>query len=153
MDYPSFSASIAVRRAKEAIAFYHAAFGAVERLRLTDPESGVVGHAELRIKDGLLMLAEEYPVFNKSPETLGGTAVRLCLMADDVDAEFARAIAAGATVVRAPSDQFYGHRSACLRDPFGHEWTLSREIEAVAPDEMQRRWNAMASAKPSEDQS
>lgn len=149
MHYPAFSASIAVRRAHEAIVFYQAAFGAVERLRLTDPDSGVVGHAELLIKDGLLMLAEEYPAFNKSPETLGGTAVRLCLMADDVDAEFARAIAAGATEVRAPSDQFYGHRSACLRDPFGHEWTLSREFESVSPDEMQRRWDASAAAKPS----
>ncbi len=149
MDYPSFSASIAVRGADEAIAFYQAAFGAVERLRLTDPESGVVGHAELLIKDGLLMLAEEYPAFNKSPETLGGTAVRMCLMAEDVDAEFARAIAAGATEVRAPSDQFYGHRSACLRDPFGHEWTLSREFETVAPEEMQRRWDAMVRSNPS----
>lgn len=143
MHYPSFAAGIAVRKADAAIEFYKAAFGAEERLRLIDPESGVVGHAELLIKDGLLMLAEEYPAFNKSPETLGGTAVRLCLMADDVDAEYARALAAGATEVRAPSDQFYGHRSACLRDPFGHEWTLSKETESVTPQEMQRRWDAM----------
>ena len=149
MHYPPFSAAIAVRQADQAIAFYKTAFGAEERFRLIDPDSGVVGHAELMIKGGLLMLAEEYPAFNKSPETLGGTAVKLCLMVEDVDAEYAAAIAAGATGIRAPSDQFYGHRSACLRDPFGHEWTLSREFACVTPEEMQRRWNAMAAPKPS----
>ena len=73
------------------------------------------------IKGGLLMLADEYPAFNKSPGTPGGTAG-----------------------IRAPADQFYGHRSACLRGPFGHAWTLSKEFESVAPEEMQRRWNPMA---------
>ncbi|MDB6072154.1 MAG: hypothetical protein JWL81_3325 [Verrucomicrobiales bacterium] len=143
MHYPPFSVALAVRDAVRAINFYKAAFGAVERYRLIDPESGVVGHAELEIKGGLVMLAEEYPAFNKSPETLGGTPVRLCLMAEDVDAEYQTAIQAGATEVRVPSDQFYGHRSGCVRDPFGHEWTLSREFESVAPGEMQNRWNAM----------
>ena len=153
MHYPSFSAAIAVRQADKAIAFYKTAFGAGERYRLIDPESGVVGHAELLIKGGLLMLAEEYPAFNKAPETLGGTPVKLCLMVDDVDAEYATAIAAGASEIRAPSDQFYGHRTACLRDPFGHEWTLSKEFETVSPEEMQNRWNAMTPPKSSETKS
>ncbi len=96
------------------------------------------------IKGGLLMLAEEYPAFNKSPGTPGGTAVKLCLMVDDVDAEQVKAIAAGTAGIRAPSDQFQGHRSAFLRGPFGHAWTLSKEFESVAPEEMQRRWNPMA---------
>lgn len=153
MQYPTFSAGIAVKDAGKAIGFYQQAFGARERLRLVDPETGGIGHAEILIKNGLLMISDEYPAFNKSPETLGGTTVKLCLMADDVDKEYDRAIAAGATSIRAPSDQFYGHRSACFRDPFGHEWTLSKEIKAMTQEEMQEIWNGMvASGKTGEDQ-
>jgi len=89
------------------------------------------------------MLADEYPAFNKAPGTLGGTPVKLCLMVKDVDASVARARDAGATVVMPPKDQFYGHRSACIQDPFGHEWMFQCEIEKVSPAEMQRRWDAM----------
>ncbi len=64
-------------------------------------------------------------------------------MVDDVDASVARASDAGATVIRPPNDEFHGHRSASVRDPFGHEWMLQKEIEKVAPEEMQRRWNEM----------
>ena len=148
MHYPPFAVGIAVKNAARAIEFYQAAFGAVERFRLIDPQTGGIGHAEILIKDGLLMVSDEYPAFNKSPETLGGTAVKLCLMSDDVDADYARAIAAGASEIRAPSDQFYGHRSACLRDPFGHEWTISKETEAIAPAEMQRRWDSLMGDAP-----
>ena len=77
------------------------------------------------------------------PETLGGTPVKICLMVENVDASVDRAQRAGATVIMPPADQFYGHRSASLRDPFGHEWMLQHEIEKVSPAEMQRRWNAM----------
>lgn len=82
-------------------------------------------------------------MMEETPETLGGTAVGLCLMVDDVDTACERANAAGATVVRPPSTEFYGHRSASLRDPFGHEWMLQREVEKVSPAEMQRRWDTM----------
>src|SRR5690606_7075353 len=102
---------------------------------------------EITIKGMLLMLADEYPAFNKSPKTLGGTAIRLSLMCDNVDAEFKRATDAGAEVVRPLSDQFYGHRSGCLRDPFGHEWLLSQELEKVSPAEMQKRWDSMVTPK------
>ena len=90
------------------------------------------------------MLSDEYPQFNKSPRTLGGTAVKLSLMSADADADFDRAVKAGAEVLRALTNEFYGHRSGTLRDPFGHEWTISEEIEKVSPEEMQRRWNALA---------
>ena len=89
------------------------------------------------------MLAEEYPQFNKSPRTLGGTAVKLGLMSVDADADFKRATEAGAEILRPLTDEFYGHRSGTLRDPFGHEWTISQEIEKVSPKEMQRRWDTM----------
>jgi PhnB protein len=143
-QYPALSPSIAVNDARRAIDFYKAAFGAVELFRLVDPESAKIGHAELAIGGSVLMLADEYPAFNKSPQTLGGTAVRLCIMVDDVDATVRKAAAAGATVLRQPNNEFYGHRCANLRDPFGHEWMVSHEIEKVTPAEMQRRWDAMA---------
>jgi PhnB protein len=138
---------IAVHDAARAIDFYKAAFGAVERYRLLDPESGKIGHAEMTINGALLMLSDEYPAFNKTPKTLGGTATKLCLMSNNVDADFARAVKAGAETVSPLKDQFYGHRSGCLRDPFGHEWTISQEIKKVSPQEMQRRWNQMG-ARP-----
>jgi PhnB protein len=143
-SYPPLIPALAVRDGEKAIAFYQQAFNATELYRLIDPESGKVGHAELLINGTMIMLADEYPAFNKSPQTLGGTAVKLSLMVDDVDASVARASNAGAIVVRPPNDEFYGHRSATIRDPFGHEWMLQKEIEKVAPVEMQRRWDEMA---------
>lgn len=140
--------AIAVHNAVEAIEFYRAAFGAVERYRLIDPQTKGVGHAEITINGALLMLSDEYPAFNKTPKTLGGTAVKLCLTSDHVDADFDRAVKAGAEVVSPLQTQFYGHRAGSLRDPFGHEWMLSQKVEEVSPEEMQRRWDQMASAAP-----
>ena len=143
-NYPSLSPALAVHSGADAIKFYQAAFGATELFRLTDPETGKVGHAELLINGSLVMLADEYPTHNKSPRTLGGTSVKLSLMVGDVDAALARAQSAGATVLMPAVDQFYGYRSASVRDPFGHEWQLQCEIEKVLPSEMQRRWDAMS---------
>lgn len=143
-SYPPLIPAFAVSNAAKAIEFYKQAFGATELYRLVDPQSGKVGHAELMLNGHLIMLSDEYPTHNKTPQTLGGTTVKFALMVEDVDAAAARASAAGATVTMPPSDQFYGHRSAQVRDPFGHEWMLQREVEKVSPDEMQRRWNAMA---------
>jgi PhnB protein len=143
ITYPPLIPALAVHDAEQAIAFYQQAFEAKELYRLIDPESGKIGHAELLINGCLIELSDEYPSFNKTPQTLGGTAVKFTLMVDDVDASVARASAAGATLVRPPSDEFYGHRSATVRDPFGHEWMLQKEIEKVTPEEMQRRWDAM----------
>lgn len=142
-NYPPLSPALAVHDAAAAIKFYQAAFDATELFRLTDPGSGKIGHAELLINGSLVMLSDEYPAHNKTPRTLGGTSVRLSLMVDDLDASLVRSQAAGATVLMPASDQFYGHRSASVRDPFGHEWLLQHEIEKVSPAEMQGRWNAM----------
>jgi len=142
-DYPSFSPYLAVHDAEAALAYYNAAFGAVELYRLVDSTSGKIGHAELTLNGHLVMLSEENPAWNKSPRTLGGTAVKFCLMVDDPDSAFARAVSAGAEALMPPRDEFYGFRSASVRDPFGHEWMLQKEIEKVSPKEMQRRWDDM----------
>jgi len=142
--YPSVAPMLAIRGAVKAIEFYKAAFDAVEIYRLTDPANGKIGYAEMTINGALIMVSDEYPEFNKAPDTLGGTSIRLHVMCKDVETAFAQAVKAGATPVLELSDQFYGHRSGRVRDPFGHEWILSQLIERVSPEEMQRRWNEMA---------
>jgi len=144
--YPPLSPGLTVHDAAAAIDFYKRAFRAEERYRLVDPESGKIGHAELLINGALVMLGEEYPQWNKSPRTLGGTAVRLGLMTADAQAQFNRAVEAGAEVVRPVTEEFYGHRSGRVRDPFGHEWIISQELKRMSPEEMQRRWNEMVAA-------
>jgi len=143
LAYPSFSPYITVHDASKAIAFYNAAFGATERFRLADESSGKIGHAELDLQGSLLKLSDENPAWNKSPQTLGGTPVKFCLMVENADAAIEKAVAAGATPLMPASDQFYGFRSGSVRDPFGHEWMLQHEIEKVSPEEMQKRWNDM----------
>ena len=134
-----------VSDAKAAIEFYEAAFDAVEEFRLTDP-NGRIGHAQLRLGDSMLMLADEYPEYGmKSPLALGGTGSSIHLQVSDVDALTKQAADAGAEVLREPEDQFYGHRGSMIRDPFGHEWNLGQLIEEVSHDEMQRRFEAMFS--------
>jgi len=99
-----------------------------------------IGHAELRIGGGIVMLADEMPEMgHKSPQTLGGTPVSLLFYVPDVDATFARALAAGGTSQKPLQNQFYGDRSGTLADPFGHVWTVATHVEDVAPDEMDRR--------------
>jgi len=94
-----------------------------------------------------MMLSEEFPEHETlQPESNGGARVSIHLHVEDVDAVFARAVAAGATAVRPPKDQFYGERSGSARDPFGHEWLLGHQIEEVAPEKMQRRYAAELSA-------
>jgi PhnB protein len=144
LSYPPLAPYLVVNGAARAIEFYKKAFGAEERYRLIDPDSGRIGHAEITIRGMLLMLSDEYPSFKQSPSTLGATTIKLCLMTEQVDADFARAIEAGAEVVFELKDQFYGFREGRLRDPFGHEWTLSQEIENISPQEMQRRWTEMS---------
>jgi uncharacterized glyoxalase superfamily protein PhnB len=132
-----------VHDAAAAIDFYQRAFGAQEMFRLTEP-SGRIGHAELRIGPAMVMLSDEYPEYQfHGPRTLGGTTFSIHLHVDDADQLMARAVAAGATMLRPLKDQFYGERSGSVRDPFGHEWLLGHEIEKVSPEEMQRRYTAM----------
>ncbi len=131
------------RNAKAAIEFYAQAFGASEDFRLTEP-SGRIGHAELKFGAATVMVSDEYPEYGIHGPREGvptGSAVHLHV--DDVDAMTQQAVAAGATVVMEPTDQFYGERSSKVLDPFGHEWLLGSQIEEVSRDEMQRRFSAM----------
>ncbi len=136
---PALSVYLCVRGAPAAIDFYREAFGAVETMRMTG-DDGRVGHAEITLEGVTVMLSDEHPEIGVvSPETLGGTPVSLYLHVADVDATYARAVAAGATGERPPADQFHGNRNASLRDPFGHRWMITQPIEAVSVEEMARR--------------
>lgn len=127
--------------AEQAIAFYVAAFGAEERYRLTDPQTGKIGHAELTVGDATFMLADEHPDFGAlSPATIGGTPVKLHLSVADSDSMVAAAERAGATVLRPVQDQMYGERSGLIVDPFGHQWFIGTPIAEVSPEEMQARY-------------
>jgi len=134
---------VVVKGAAKAIQFYVDAFGAREIYRLAEP-SGKIGHAELQIGDGKLMLADEYPDWGAlSPASIGGSPVSLHLYVDDVDAVVKRAGDFGATVLREARDEFFGDRVATMVDPFGHRWQLATRKENVAPAEMQKRWSQM----------
>jgi uncharacterized glyoxalase superfamily protein PhnB len=136
-------AYLCVRDAQRAIEFYSRAFGAREKMRLTEP-SGRIGHVELDFGGTTLMLADEFPEFGvTAPKSGMGTPVTLHLHVDNADAVIQQAVAAGATLEREPKDEFYGERSGCVRDPFGHRWTVGHRIEEVSPEEMQRRYTAL----------
>lgn len=144
ISYPPMSPYLTVKDASRAIEFYQAAFGATEIFRLTDAASGTIGHAEIIINGSHFMLSDENPGWgNKSPLSLGGTAVTFSLMVENTDVAVERARVAGATVEMPPSNMFYGFRSAAISDPFGHRWMLQHEFEKVSPDEMQKRWDVM----------
>lgn len=133
-----------VHDAKAAIAFYAKALGAKEIFRLVEPGSGRVGHAEIRIGNSILMLSDEYPDFGAlSPNSVGGSPVAFRVIVDDADRAVARAVAAGATLIRPVQDQFYGDRSGMIACPFGYRWFLATPKEDVSPDEMQKRWAKM----------
>lgn len=133
---------LCVADANAAIAFYCHVFGGSEKLRLVEP-GGRIGHAEVDLGAGVIMLCEEYPEYDiRRPDAAAGTSVSLHLHVDDADAVIARAVAAGATVLMPAKDQFYGERSGVIRDPFGHRWNIGHAIETVGAEEMQRRYDA-----------
>ena len=137
--YAGVTPYLIIRGAARALEFYKKAFGAAELMRFPGP-GGTIGHAEIKIGEGVVMLADEsLEMGHKSPQTLGGTAVTLLFYVADVDAQFAKALAAGGTVKQGLKDQFYGDRSGTITDPFGHIWTIATHKEDVSPDEMQRR--------------
>ena len=140
--YHSVTPYLVMKNAATAIEFYKKAFGAVELLRMAAP-GGKIGHAEIKIGDSPVMLADEYPDMGfKGPESLGGTPVSLMIYVDDVDKIFPQAIAAGGKEVRPLQNQFYGDRSGTLTDPFGHVWTISTHVEDVPEEELAKRAEA-----------
>jgi PhnB protein len=144
--YHTVTPYLIVRNAAAALDFYKKAFGAVELMRFPGP-GGKLMHAEMKIGDSPMMLADEMPEEGHvGPQTLGGAAVSLMLYVENVDARFAQAIAAGATVKRAVADQFYGDRTGTLADPFGHVWSLATHKEDVSMEEIHRRMAKMGQA-------
>ncbi len=139
--YPSIVPHLVVADAPGAIAFYKKAFGATEKLRLTDPKRrGTIVCAELVLGDSLITLAEEAPEWNaRGPRALGGSPIVLTLHVEDADAVAARAVEAGARIIYPIDDQFYGRREGRVEDPFGYQWKISTFIEEVSVDEMQAR--------------
>lgn len=138
-------AYICVADATAAIDFYRDAFGARELFRLVEP-GGRVGHAEVDFDGTTLMLCEPFPecgITAPAPAPTHGHSLTLHLHVDDADATIHAAVAAGATLERAPSDAFYGERSGVVIDPFGHRWNIGHSIEDVTPEEMQRRYDVM----------
>lgn len=129
-----------VRDAAAAIDFYRRAFGAEEIFRMPGPNGQGVAHAEIRLGNSVLMLAEEWPGLNcKGPTSLGGTSVKLHLYVDDCDALFDRAVKAGAKASMPVADMFWGDRYGTVTDPFGHDWGLATHKEDLTPEEMDRR--------------
>ena len=135
---------LTVPDAEAAIAFYIAAFGGSELYRNRETaDGGRVAHCELLIAGARIMLHDEFPEYGLlAPASLGGTPVSLNLFVDDVDEAYARAIAAGAQVITSPTDRFWGARSGALRDPFGHRWVISTQVDDPSPDEIIRLSNA-----------
>lgn len=136
---------LSVKNADKAIEFYKKAFGAKELGRIRMPD-GTVGHAEIEIGNSRIMLADENEQWgNRSPSSLGGSPVSLCLYVENVDAVFDRALKAGARVKgeMTVKDQFHGDRSGSLVDPFGHEWSVMTHIEDLTFEELQARSDAL----------
>jgi len=140
--YHTVTASLIVRDAAAAIEFYKKALGAEERMRMATPD-GRIGHAELKIGDSLIFLADEMPGMScKSPQSLGGTANNLFLYVEDVDNSFQRATDAGVQVTMPVSDMFWGDRFGSFMDPFGHSWSMATHVEDLSPQEIEERAKA-----------
>lgn len=137
--YNNVTPYLYLRNAPKAIEFYKNVFGAKEVMRMPGPE-GKIMHAEIRIGDSVIMLAEENPQMNAlGPLTIGGSSSSLYVYVDDVDSVAQKAVAAGANLTRPVKDQFYGDRSGSFTDPFGYVWSVGTHIEDVSPEEVGKR--------------
>ena len=133
---------LCVSDAARAIEFCKEAFGATEVLRMEAP-GGKIGHAEIKVGDSHIMLADEFPEMSfRSPQTVGGVSAHFMIYDEDVDARVERAVAAGAKLTRPVKDQFYGDRTGGVEDPFGHHWYIATHLEDLSPEEIKRRMDA-----------
>lgn len=144
--YHTITPYLIIRGAAAAIDYYKKVFGAIEVERIPGPD-GLVGHAEIKIGDTIIMLADEVCNMNKSPEALGGSPISLLIYVKDADAIVNGAVAAGGKLIRPVADQFYGDRMGGITDPFGHAWFIGTHIEDVPADELARRAAAMHATK------
>ena len=145
--YHTVTPYLIVKGAASAIEFYKKAFGATELFRMDAP-GGKIGHAEIKIGNSPIMLADEVAEMGaRSPQSYGGSPVTILLYVEDVDAMFNQAVAAGVTVQRAVADQFYGDRSGGVTDPFGHVWYIATHKEDLSPEEIRKRAAALYGQK------
>lgn len=137
--YHTVTSYLIIDGAADAIEYYKKAFGATELFRFPTPD-GKIGHAEIKIGDSPVMLADAYPEMGyKGPKSLNGSPVSLMIYVEDVDTVFNRALESGATVKEAVSNKFYGDRMGTLIDPFGHVWHIGTHKEDISVEEMKKR--------------
>ncbi len=133
--YHSVTPSLTSKSADASLKFYAVAFGAVEHFRLPDEKTGGIAHAEFVIGNSIMMISDEYPSFGSfAPEFAKGGLFMIYV--PDCDASFAQAIAAGATTLTPPTDQFWGDRTGMLADPFGYRWTIAQKVSSPTPEEI-----------------
>ena len=137
--YRSATPYIVLRDAAQAIDFYKAALGAVERMRMPTPDGARLMHAEIQIGDSVIMMSDEFPEMNtgaRAPNVLGATTGSIHLYSEKIDELFSRAVAAGMTVLMPLADMFWGDRYCKLRDPFGHHWSIGKQVRKMTPAEI-----------------
>jgi len=147
--YHTVTPYLVIKGAAQAINYYEKVFGAKTTVRMDRPD-GQVGHAELKIGDSIIMLADENPQMampgHGSATAIGGSPVSLYVYLPNVDDVVAKAAAEGAKILKPVQDQFYGDRSGFLQDPFGHFWGIATHVEDVSPKEMAERMKKLAPA-------
>jgi len=141
--YNAVIPALAFEGADAAIKWYVNVFGAKEKMRFDNPDK-TVAHAEITIGDNVIMLSEENPQYNKSPGTLKGNSVNLCIYVPDVDATVQKAVDNKAKLIMPAEDQFYGDRSGRIEDPFGYIWIISTHVKDVSEEEMKKAMEKMA---------
>ena len=147
-DYNSVTPYLVIKGAAQAIEYYKRVFGATENVRMNGPD-GKVGHAELKIGNSMIMLADENPGMgpgHSSAATIGASPVSLYVYLPDVDQVIQRATAEGAKILKPVQTQFYGDRNGFIQDPFGHLWGIATHVEDVSPQEMEERMRKLVPA-------
>jgi PhnB protein len=147
-DYNSVTPYLVIKGAAQAIEYYKRVFGATEHVRMNGPD-GKVGHAELKIGNSFIMLADENPGMgtgHSSAATIGASPVSLYVYLPDVDHVIQRAAAEGAKILKPVETQFYGDRNGFIQDPFGHLWGIATHVEDVSPKEVEERMKKLVPA-------
>lgn len=145
-DYNSVTPYLVIKGAAQAIEYYKKVFGATETVRMNGPD-GTVGHAELKIGNSHIMLADENPNMGyRSATSIGASPVSLYVYLPNVDEVVKRAATEGAKILKPVEDQFYGDRSGFIQDPFGHLWGIATHVEDVSPEEMKERMKKVTQA-------
>ena len=139
---PTVFLSLTVKDASTALEFYSRALDAKEVFRMQAPDGGI-GHAEFTIGNTNIYISDEAPGWHAYAMAEGATASCLFAIAtDDCDQSYERALKEGTDPLNPPEDQFWGIRSAMVKDPFGYRWSFGQRIEEVGPEEIAKRAQA-----------